>query len=675
MKLISNGFEYKITIDEATLYYSENSNRLAKRVTKKKYSDIINNILCDGNNLDLQNEGEYFYYSFYPLEGLEKSTRVRIDTNKTIKKEFVKWCLYSSLKENFIVDFTRFGSDLSIYRKNPQSQWNGWDSYSIYNLIIRDWEIHLSIGSKTTLISQQPMTNFNFNHQPVYKALVNGHIIHKENLQEGNYICLASQEVRIQEKLISKPQFPNYGLYYGEIKGVYEQLASLDFQNLVIMKDGFSRLQEGKDYFSVTRSYNVMLFKHNQTNVNAANGMKNDGPYSPPLIDVKNLEFIFIYPNTSREKVKELYIAFRNGKTSYFSGLERFVDVPIRQPSGDVILKYDYNDYDKLPELVDTHIKAVKEKIPGKDFFAIVLLPKSKKDENEEEQAEYFELKHVLLQNEVPSQFIDERAIGTDNFVYWLPNLAIAIQAKLGGVPWKLNREADKELIVGFGDASQAENDYIGSTVFFDNSGRLKSSNFFRNNNIEAFKQTLRDAILNFIQQMSQRPERLVIHYFKIPGNKEKDAVYDALKGMGLDIPFVIVTIHDTKAKDYIAFDESFGFGMPMSGTSWRINKQEYILFNNTRYEERPRSGKPPKQEYPIKLNLWFSNKQHSTDDQVKRIIGQVFEFSRIYWKSVQQQSKPVTAVYPEMIAEFGSHFNDGLIPQNKITQNTPWFI
>lgn len=673
MKLISNSFEYKINKEEATLYYSENPHPLAKRVTKEKYTEVINSIASNGNKLEFTDECKHFYYSLYPLDGIEKSILVKINSNKTIRREFVKWSLYATLKDTFIIDFTRFGSDISIYRQNQKSQWDGWNSFSSYNFIIRDWEIHLSIGSKNTLISQQPITDFTFNGQPVYKALVNNHIIHREHLTDGSYPSLASQEVRIYEKLMSRPQFPNYSAYYDEIRAIYSEVIELEFGDVIIMRDGFSRLQENKDFFSVTRSYNVMVFKNKQTNVNASNGMRNDGPFAPPEMDLKNLEFIFVYPNS--EKAKELFIAFRNGKTSYFPGLERFVEIPIRQPSKELILKYDYTDYEQLPQLVDTHVKSVKQKMPGKSFFAIVLLPKSKKDETIEEQAEYFELKYTLLQNEIPSQFIDERAISTDNFVYWLPNLAIAIQAKLGGIPWKLNRDEDKELIVGFGDASQADNDYLGSTVFFDNSGKLRASTFFRNDNIEAFKQTLRDALLDFIQNMAQRPERLIIHYFKIPGNKEKDAIYDAIKGMGLDIPFIIVTIYDTKAKDYLAFDESYGYGMPMSGTAWRINRHEYILFNNTRYEERPRSGKPPKQEFPIKLKIWFSNKQHSSDEQLKRIIGQVFEFSRIYWKSVQQQSKPVTAVYPEMIAEFGSKFGNNPIPENVLTQNTPWFI
>jgi hypothetical protein len=43
----------------------------------------------------------------------------------------------------------------------------------------------------------------------------------------------------------------------------------------------------------------------------------------------------------------------------------------------------------------------------------------------------------------------------------------------------------------------------------------------------------------------------------------------------------------------------------------------------------------------------------------VKELIDQVYQFSRIYWKSVKQQGLPVTIKYPEMIAEIIPHFND----------------
>lgn len=199
MKLISNGFEYKVTSDKATLYYCEEPHSIAKRVTKEKYSAILDSVLIDGK-INFEKDGEHFFFAFTPLEGLYKRLTVSIDTNK-VRKEYVKWKLYKSLKEQFIIDFTRYGSDLTIYQKNQSSNWQGWDSYSSYNLIIRNWEIHLSIGSRNTLISKNPIEGFIFSGHPAYKALANGHILHKDTLAENElYQILASQEIRIHEK-------------------------------------------------------------------------------------------------------------------------------------------------------------------------------------------------------------------------------------------------------------------------------------------------------------------------------------------------------------------------------------------------------------------------------------------------------------------------------------------
>ena len=79
MKLLSNGFEYKITTEKATLYYSEQEHSLAKKVTKEKYSNIIKDILInDGESLNFESENKHFYYAFAPLDGLEKNLKVNV---------------------------------------------------------------------------------------------------------------------------------------------------------------------------------------------------------------------------------------------------------------------------------------------------------------------------------------------------------------------------------------------------------------------------------------------------------------------------------------------------------------------------------------------------------------------------------------------------------------------
>lgn len=666
MKLLSNSFEYSIESTHVVLYYSEREHSVAKR-KNVKYLQEIDDCAIEAK-LEISNDCENIYYSFCALEGLEKKIELNISENGFLKREFVKWQLYATLCDHYLVDLTRFDSSVTIYIPNTDGQLQGWDSFSVYNLLITNWDIHLSIASRDTLISHDAIPP----EDSLIKLVLGNNVVHKGDIPQGNYRFIASQEKRLAAGIAAKPKFPNYNNYYHSIKTIYSEIIEHHYFGIKLSKDGFIRLQEKRDYFSVARSYNVMLFKNGKTNVNAANGLKLEGPFLPPKIEKGELEFIYIYDNSDR--MKALYFDLRNGKSSYFPGLERYVDIPIHQPTKEYLLKYETAQIHILHNQVDGFVKTLRATHPEKKFFAIVLLPQSKKD-SVDNQLEYFELKHTLLNNGIPSQFIDERAVQTDNFIYWLPNIAIAIQAKLGGIPWKLNRPEEKELIVGFGDASGRNNNFVGSAVFFDNSGKLKASGYFKETDLEAFKQSIKAAILSYIRTTATNPERLIIHYYKLPGTKEKDAVLAALMGLGIDIPVVIVTINDSKAKDYIAFDEDYSYGMPMSGIAWRVSKNEFVLFNNTRYEELPRAGKPQKQEYPIKLKIWFSNRNSETEDQFKNIIGQVFEFSRIYWKSVAQQSKPVTAVYSELIAEFGKHFGDTLIPNNDVTQNTPWFI
>jgi hypothetical protein len=76
---------------------------------------------------------------------------------------------------------------------------------------------------------------------------------------------------------------------------------------------------------------------------------------------------------------------------------------------------------------------------------------------------------------------------------------------------------------------------------------------------------------------------------------------------------------------------------------------------------------------FPIKLTITCPNRNDNIDTvTINQLIEQVYQFSRIYWKSVKQQGLPVTIKYPEMIAEIMPHFTDKAIYPE---QNCLWFL
>ncbi len=54
------------------------------------------------------------------------------------------------------------------------------------------------------------------------------------------------------------------------------------------------------------------------------------------------------------------------------------------------------------------------------------------------------------------------------------------------------------------------------------------------------------------------------------------------------------------------------------------------------------------------------------------KLIDQVCQFSRMYWKSLLHQNLPVIVKYPEMVAKIAPHFEGNDIPDYS---NNLWFL
>ena len=112
---------------------------------------------------------------------------------------------------------------------------------------------------------------------------------------------------------------------------------------------------------------------------------------------------------------------------------------------------------------------------------------------------------------------------------------------------------------------------------------------------------------------------------------------------------------------------------MPQSGTFINIGNNKYLLFNNVRYSEavvKATEGRP----FPIKLKIDCTDKSQLSEVRViNDLINQVYQFSKMYWKSVSHQNLPVTIKYPEMVAQIAPHFDGDEIPH--FGKDNLWFL
>jgi hypothetical protein len=514
-------------------------------------------------------------------------------------------------------------------------------------------ELSFNIGSDKALISRQRQGT------PNYTKIIN-------EVNQLVYKNIDDNEPRkfFNTERISKgaPIKFNFNRRYNELKKIaIEYLNKFHSSFFTIDKSGLKNV-DPIDIQAIFGRQNLMAFGGGKTSVNGALGMREYGPFKK-VENANAVRLLFIYQN--RDDANNLYKYLRNG-FKHFPGLLSYAGVPVALSGGKGL---NFSSVENLLGELDSFLSSEYPENTNPDTLAIVIGPFKKYESDEEESETYYTVKKVLLEKGISSQFVSSPSIKNPNFHYALPNISIAVLAKLGGIPWKLDTKRYNELIIGFNTRKYDESTFLGSAVFFDNEGKLGRVQGFPKAGSREIINYLRNAIIQYTNDFGE-PDRLVIHYYKPPRAKELRSIEHLLKNeLNLPIPFAVVEVNDSKSKMEICFDADYKMGMPESGIYVKVGWDEYLLFNNNRYQKRP--ARRIEEVLPIKVKISFAD---TGGFHHKELITQVYEFSRIYWKGLKQRSQPVTTEYSKLIADFSSRFG-GEIPENLVAQTTPWFI
>lgn len=668
-RLLINRIKYIPTEYIPTLYYTEQP----LCVFRKPFKNFLNNITSSDSLEKLKKEfndpEKFIYYTFF-----------KPDNNdfKEINQGEYAFDSYSRRKfiiEELIKRFQNIGLlvrpyctaiDFSVFVHT--SQFNSeWDIYKRYDFLIKERrnEIIFNVGSEQTLISRNKL-NVQETDSVSYLDSTDGYIkSNSHSPQKGNYRIIANKEIRAQLGInTDAPRKFSYAHCYKQLDDFYRScLLKLELDSLTFEPGGLRNVDH-MDTFKVSIPENLMLFGKGKTDVNAISGMRDHGPYkNSPKADEN--KFIFIYQD--RDDANKLYFHFKNG-LKHFPGLFSYVGLP---PTLERDISLKYTNIDSLKEEFDKFLVEKLSENLYSNYFVIVIGDFIKQETDEVHTDLYYHIKNSLLKKGIPSQFVSYKNIRGGAFHYHLPNIAVAMLAKLGGVPWRLNSKSYDELVVGFNQATIGENRFIGSAVFFSNEGELnKVIGYPESISATRLITHLRNSIEAYISSKNNPPDRLVIHYYKQNSKEEKKQIDQLIQQeLRLNIPFAIVEINDHKSQIDIVFDQQYNFGMPESGTYIKVGRDEYLLFNNTRYQHSP--VRSIAEELPIKVKIHFADTGGFSH---KELITQVYEFSRLYWKGLKQKSQPVTTLYAKMIAEFESKIKEP-IPSNDVINKTPWFL
>lgn len=413
---------------------------------------------------------------------------------------------------------------------------------------------------------------------------------------------------------------------------------------------------------------------------NYCNGLKTYGPYMPsPKNDVR---FLFILQQGHEDTVKKLYKILKSGLGNSFPSLSQFIRQQFTLNENKKIDVISFSSCATAIEEIRSQLIENRLNTTDITYIAIYLSPIQKTAPEYHEL--YYKIKELLLQKNITSQVIWNQSVNNSSFNYYLPNIASAILAKIGGAPWALQPTGKSgDLIIGVGAFKHYDigERYIGSAFCFDENGVFESLDCHKSDDISKLAADIGKAIGHFVVEHGYNNlNRLVIHYYKEMSDKDARPITNMLYKLGFKIPVYVVTINKTESSDYIAFKPDSTDLMPLSGTFVQIKPFQYLVYNNAKYSEAYSQSRGWKDYlFPIRIRIARIDKNldgirnEIKPEDAPSILEQVYQFSRMYWKSVKQQNLPITVAYPEMVAQIVPYFNDRELPA--FGKTNMWFL
>ena len=635
-----------------------------------------------------------FYSLTNPSECKGTQYTVQIDLNRQLRiaKHIISQQLYNYFRKTQIATFDKI-DNVEVWVKKEQQSTTGCTEYLRFSLIPQyalfsdGWELVVSFNGISTVYNK-PLSELDLQTDH-FQVVVGGKVVKYKYLTPNQKQHIEQAFPKINRELAAELHITEkrtlnrdkYTTTYNHINNfVHQYLLNHDFQAYFNLSGEMLNVPEERIGL-VAKGANLLQFKDGKTGVEPYScvfGSKNMdafGIYQPsPKPQVK---FFFIAQQSDISVCTSLYGIFTKGynpyddtKRYYFQPLANCIKQPFSTDSkGSIYFSTPQNAFVEIKQKL-----ANKQLDPQTQYVAIYISPISRDDVNSEYHSLYYKIKELLLEKKITSQVIYKDHPNNQNFNFHLPNIATAILAKIGGIPWQLNNHAaNKDLVIGVGAflSEKVGERYVGSAFSFNPNGLFNNFDCCKANDLESIVAGIRKAIGHFVVD-SGTPERLIIHYYKTMSKREAKPITNMLNTLGLNIPILIVTINKTETCDIVMFDEKQQGLMPLSGTILKIKQNDFLLFNNSRYKEDEKCD----MLFPVRVRLskvGVTDNESITPDEMRLLLNQVYQFSRMYWKSVKQQNLPITIKYPEMVAEIVPHFTEAELPP--FGKNNLWFL
>ena len=474
---------------------------------------------------------------------------------------------------------------------------------------------------------------------------------------------------RIQQLSLSlDSDFRSNTSYYSDKYWMIGKFIKNDFLKIFNDIDGLKCISKFEELKSSKLDIKNYILRNGESN-SQYQGIKKFKPLKPVK---ESLSLYFIYLKGKREYAIRLIEALKGQSyPNIFSGLNAIFELQIAKVKGASLDSFS-------DEAILTTIEKIKE-LNGKVIPIVIL---NKKNIDKEENKDYFRLKYLFVNNNIPIQVVTEGLIDNHySFKYSIVNIGLQIFSKAGGIPWKVKARNDNCLIVGIGKSYKWEETeeeriikhFYAYSVLVDSSGIFKSIDVISDSEDEEdYYSGIREGIINTIKNNQETYDKIVIHTpFKVR-QREIESIRDALEHVKQSINVELVVLKINTDNKYFGFFKKLNSLVPYESSFTNLSENEYLVwFEGSQYHNKriqKRIGGP------THIKIIYSSNQLDVESK-ESYLQDTINLSGANWRGFNSKALPVSVYYCQIISKFLNEF-DGLNYNKVKVQNlNPWFI
>jgi hypothetical protein len=411
-----------------------------------------------------------------------------------------------------------------------------------------------------------------------------------------------------------------------------------------------------------------------RTGSQAFAGLRQHGPFDGSALDLRDGSLLFVFPTSDQALARRLAEALLGGVGSFPGFAQMFrVAVPTGQALKSLRVEGDLNDLAVAGRAYRDAISDWVAQASHDADLAIVLVPRTQRFEV---HTPYYEAKAAFAGLGIPTQMVSAELLRDRRQFEWsVANIALAIFAKLGGIPWAVEAASgDDDLVIGVGRADvgrqRGRERHFGYAVTFVSNGIYRQTWSFTPTADETeYEQRLQGAITAALRaDLDQPPGRLVVHLARQTGWREIAAAERAMRAAGLEVPVAFLRLDDSSLHDIA--DTGTDTFAPPKGLVAKLAGRRALL-----QTEALGALGPPDGPLLVAMDERSTVPEEDFDD----LVGQVYRLAHANWRGFNAQSKPATLVYGEQLASLVGHLQDVETWQPDLLRSElrsrPWFL